>query len=152
MDLRLVNPETRKKNCRRRIRSGRTSKRRRVSPSMFAETHPGVRTTSFNTTTPVRIGERDFDAVDFQSGGGDGSSEGGGFGGSATKPKSYSRSNSSKAKGSSSGGRMQNKSRTRIAIECKKFRAIVRKRQKMATKAATSFRENGAFSPRRRRC
>ena len=116
------------------------------SPSMFAETHPGVRTTSFNTTTPTGSANATSTPLIFQSGGGDGSSEGGGFSGSATKPKSYSRSNSSKAKGSSSGGRMQNKSSAN-SDRMQEVPSDSKEAAKMATKAATSFRENGAFSP-----
>ncbi len=116
------------------------------SPSMFAETHPGVRTTSFNNT-PTGSANATSTPLIFQSGGGDGSSESGVFSGGATKPKTYSRSNSSKAKGGgSSGGRMQSKSSAN-SDRMREVPSDSKEAAKMATKAATSFRENGAFSP-----
>ena len=111
------------------------------SPSMFAETHPGVTTTSFNT--PPGSANATSTPMIFQSGG---SSGGGGFSGSTTKPKSYGKSSSNRIRArsgssNSSGGKMQNSSSNSNRMQA--FPSVSKEAAKIAE---TSFAEGGPFS------
>lgn len=111
------------------------------SPSMFAETHPGVTTTSFNT--PPGSANATSTPMIFQSGG---SSGGGGFSGRTTKPKSYGKSSSNRIRArsgssNSSGGKMQNSSSNSNRMQA--FPSVSKEAAKIPE---TSFAEGGPFS------
>ena len=119
------------------------------SPSMFADTHPGVTSTTIFNTTPPGSANGTSTPLIFQSGG----SDSGNFSGSSTKPKSYKKDSYGKinrAKGgssNSSGGRMHNSNSSTNSNRMQEIPSDGMEAAKIAAQVGTSFREDGPLSP-----